>query len=203
MKITGVLVNMLVQLSPKVYGPFVVTEHGKKVLYVRLLRALYGQLEAALLWYRKLRSDLEEQGFKFNPYDPCVANRKINGGQHTIRFHVDDVMSSHRKPKVNTDFYHWLNQKYGTYGDVKCTRGTLHDYLGMKFDFSTPGQVHVNMKQYICELVDDFSEKISGTKEFPADEKLFSPSEGPSLNRARAEEFHHVVAKGLFVCKRA
>jgi hypothetical protein len=59
------------------------------------------------------------------------------------------------------------------------------------------------MKQYICELVDDFLEKISGTKEFPADEKLFSASEGSSLDHACAEEFHHVVAKGLFVCKRA
>jgi hypothetical protein len=176
MKITGVLVDMLVQLSPKVYGPFIVMENSKKVLYVWLLCALYGQLKAALLWYRKLCSDLEEQGFKFNPYDTCVANCRVHGSQHTICFHIDDIMSSHHKPKVNTKFYKWLNQKYSTYGDVKCTQGNLHDYLGMKFDFSTPGRVHVDMKQYICELVDDFLEKISGTKEFPADEKLFSSS---------------------------
>ena len=32
----------------------------------------------------------KEIGFVFNPYDPCIANRMKAGGQHTVRFHVDD-----------------------------------------------------------------------------------------------------------------
>ena len=43
------------------------------MLYVRLLKALYGLLQSALLFYRKLRSKLEDFGFEVNPYDPCVA----------------------------------------------------------------------------------------------------------------------------------
>ena len=54
-------------------------------------RAICGMLEAGLLWYRKLHGDLEELGFVFNPYDPCVANKMVRGNQHTVRFHVDDV----------------------------------------------------------------------------------------------------------------
>ena len=54
MKITGVLVDMLVELAPEECGPFVVIENGKKVLYVRILKALYGMLAAALLWYLSL-----------------------------------------------------------------------------------------------------------------------------------------------------
>ena len=38
MKITGVLVDMLVQLCPEVYGPYVVFENGRKLLYVQVLR---------------------------------------------------------------------------------------------------------------------------------------------------------------------
>jgi hypothetical protein len=34
MKITGVLVDMLVQMAPETYGPYVVFKNGKKVLYV-------------------------------------------------------------------------------------------------------------------------------------------------------------------------
>ena len=49
MKITGVLVDMLVQLCPEVYGPYVVFENGRKLLYVQVLRAIYGMLQAALL----------------------------------------------------------------------------------------------------------------------------------------------------------
>ena len=62
-------------------------------------------LIAALLFYRKLREDLEEHWFQFNPYDSCVANKMINGKLQTVRFHVDDLMSSHVDKKVNDDFF--------------------------------------------------------------------------------------------------
>ena len=89
MKVTGMLVDLLVQLSPNTYGPHVVFESGKKVIYLQVLRALYGMLVAAILWYQKLRKDLESIGFKINPYDPCVANQMVKGKQHTVVFHVD------------------------------------------------------------------------------------------------------------------
>ena len=77
MKITGVLVDLLVEIAPEIYSPFVVFENGKKVLYVQVIRALCGMLIAALLWYRQFQKDLESIGFKFNPCDSCVANRKV------------------------------------------------------------------------------------------------------------------------------
>ena len=110
MKITGVLVDMLIQLDPQLYGPHVVYEKGRKVLYVQVLRAIYGMLTASLLWYLKFKKDLEGIGFKFNDYDPCIANRLVNGKQHTIRFHVDDLLSSHVDPKVNDRFAVWLEK---------------------------------------------------------------------------------------------
>ena len=54
MKITGVLVNMLVEINPQLYGPHVVYEKRGKVLYVQVLRAIYGMLVLAILWYKKL-----------------------------------------------------------------------------------------------------------------------------------------------------
>ena len=114
---------MLVQLSPEIYGPYVVFEKQRRVIYVQVLKAIYGMLQAALLWYNKFRQELEKEGFEFNPYDPCVGNRTKNGSQHTIRFHVDDVMSSHINPKVNDDFDKWLQAKYGEHGKVKAHRG--------------------------------------------------------------------------------
>jgi hypothetical protein len=113
MKITGVLVNMLVRINPELYGPAVVLENRKNVLYVKVLKAMYGMLEAALLWYKTFRKDLEDIGFIFNPYYPCVANKKVQGSQHTILFHVDDLKSSHKMKFVNDRFEKWLSQKYG------------------------------------------------------------------------------------------
>ena len=77
---------------------------SKKVLYVIVLRVIYGMLISAILWYRKFQTDLESNDFIFNSYDPCMANKMVNDKQQTIRFHVDDVMSSHVDPKVNDEF---------------------------------------------------------------------------------------------------
>jgi hypothetical protein len=77
MKLKGAVLEILVELAPDLYGPYVVLEDGKRVLYLQVLRALYGMLVAALLWYQQFREDLESVGFKFNVYNPCVANRKV------------------------------------------------------------------------------------------------------------------------------
>ena len=104
MKITGVLVDLLVNNNPDLHEGFAVCENGKKVTCVQVLKATYGQLLAATLWYNKFREDLEKTGFEFNPCDPCVSNRHVEGSQHTVRFHVDDAMSSHVDSEVNDDF---------------------------------------------------------------------------------------------------
>ena len=86
------------------YLSLVVIESRVKVLYLNILREIYGMSEARLLWYRKFRGDLEGIGFKFNDYNACVTNRVIQKQQHTVHFHVDGVLSSHMDPKVNIDF---------------------------------------------------------------------------------------------------
>ena len=83
--------DYLVLTDPKLYRKYIMTENGATVLYVELKKALYRQLEAALLFYQKFLKDLKELGFKINPYDPCIANRNIEASQQTICWHVDDV----------------------------------------------------------------------------------------------------------------
>jgi hypothetical protein len=67
-KICGPLVEILVSLNPELYSPFVTQERGEPILYVELLKALYSTLQAALLFYKKLKKHLEGIGFKINPY---------------------------------------------------------------------------------------------------------------------------------------
>jgi hypothetical protein len=47
MKITGVLVDMLVNINPELYGPAVVMENRKKAIYVEVLKAIHGMLESS------------------------------------------------------------------------------------------------------------------------------------------------------------
>jgi len=205
MKITGVLVDMLVQLSPETYGKSIVYEKNRKVVYVQVLRAIYGMLQSALLWYKQLRGNLEKKGFAFNPYDPCVANRVKYGKQQTICFHVDDLKSSHVDKTVNDKFAKWLSKKYGHHGKVKIHRGLIHEYLGMILDYSTKGKVKVNMTKYIKEMIEEFpiEFKKSDKSPTPSSDTLFQKSVGNILAEDDADTFHRTVAKGLFASKRA
>jgi hypothetical protein len=96
-------------------------------------------LEAALLWYKTFRKDPKDIGFVFNPYNPCVANKKVQRLQQTIVFHVDDLKLSHKSKSVNDKFEKWLNSMYGKHGKVTATRGRIHNYLGMELDYRKQG----------------------------------------------------------------
>jgi len=73
------------------------------MLYVKLKKTLYGMLQAALLFWRLLSCMLIEWGFELNTYDKFVANKKINGKQCKIIWHVDDLKVSPVDKKVCTD----------------------------------------------------------------------------------------------------
>ena len=80
----GDVVDMLCKLDPKLYEPFVEHKKGKKVLFLIVHRAVYGLVQSPMLWYKKWREDIESQGFKVNPYDPCVANKEVRGANLTL-----------------------------------------------------------------------------------------------------------------------
>ena len=162
-------------------------------------------LQASLLWYNKFRSDLEKENFEFNPYDPCIANRIVKKKQQTIRFHVDDLNSSHVMAEVNDRFEKWLQAKYGEHGKVKAHRGKKHDYLGMVFDYSERKKVKIDMSSYVEDMLEEFPMdlKKNETAVTPASEGLFDEGQGKKLGKDRQEAFHRVIAKGLFVSKRA
>ena len=70
-----------------------------------------------------------------------------------------DLMSSHVDKSVNDAFYKWLNDMYGSSGEVVATRGNVHSYLGMTLIFQD-GEVHVNMMDYIQEMLGGFPIKF-------------------------------------------
>ncbi len=77
---TGVIVDWLVKVAPKVYASYVVTNSkGVNSLLVECYNAIYGNMVAGLLYYRKFLSSLKNRGFTVNPYDPCIWNRVIVG----------------------------------------------------------------------------------------------------------------------------
>ncbi len=111
MRLNGILAELMVKVAPKIYRKCItVNAKGKLVLYAQLEKAVYGMMKSALLFYRKLVADLTSLGFELNPYDPCVANKIINGKQIMVCWHVDDLFVGHDDPNVVTTFLDWLVQ---------------------------------------------------------------------------------------------
>ena len=100
-------------------------------------------------------------------------------------------MSSHRDPKVNSEFAWWVQKKYGNLKPVKVKRGKVHDFLGMTLDFSVPGECHVIYEDHIDELVSEWPEKIKKDDNVltPASNTLFEVGGGGLLNEKSASIF--------------
>ncbi|CAJ1947507.1 unnamed protein product [Cylindrotheca closterium] len=197
MKITGMMVQILIDMAPE-YREYIVLENRKGVIYVRYY-VLF------MVCCNQFRSDLEAKGFVFNPYDPCVANKVVNEKQQTIRFHVDDLMSSHMDPKVNDDFAKWLNMRYGLIQACTIVRGKIHRYLGMTLDFLVKGKLKIRMDDYVKNMLEDFPIKFNkdSKQETPAGNNLLEASKGKLLSAEYRHIFHTTVARELYVSKRA
>ena len=78
MKMTGALVDMLLKLDPDKFKGYTVCEKWWEVIYMVVLREIYGIFVASLLWYHKFNKYLKLIGFVFNNYGTCVANSTDN-----------------------------------------------------------------------------------------------------------------------------
>ena len=117
---------------------------GMKQLLVQCQNALYGTMIASLLYYCKFTKSLASVGFTINPYDPCIANKTVNGPQMTICFHVDGCKLSHHSSRANDNMIDWLHQEYESIiedgsGHMTVSRGRIHKYLEMTLDYTVCG----------------------------------------------------------------
>jgi hypothetical protein len=198
-----------------------VGKKGKKQLLVQCLTALYGTMVASLLYYKKFVKSLKSKGFKLNPYDPCVANKQVNGEQLTVCFQVDNCKISHLTPKVVDKTIEWQLLEYenvfkdGT-GQMKVHRGKTHKYLGMSLDFSHPNQCRVTMIDYDDEIVVAYNKALKDlsdgfnavTKRKNAARTSAAPNDlfilnkdAEKLSEEGAMAFHNLVAKTVYVSK--
>ena len=126
--IRGKTDELLARVNPELYWSYVwYTKKGLPMLYVQIENALRGLLRAALLFYRKIRADLEDMGFEVNSYDPCVTNKIVNGNQCTVVWHVDDLKVLRKNEAVVTYFAQELSCR--NWDKLKIKRGKVFGCL--------------------------------------------------------------------------
>ena len=93
---------------------------------------------------------------------------------------------------------------------LSISRGEVHDYLGMFFDYSTKGQAHITMYQYIDELLQKvpirYTQGIGAAT--PAPTNLYEVRDPDNenvtlLNKTHKDEYHSLTAQLLYLSKRA
>jgi hypothetical protein len=196
---------MPMTVDPDKYRTYISEENGKQVLYVELQKALYGTLQAALLFWENLTEFLtNELGFEVNPYDSCVVNKVIDGKQCTILWHVDDLKLSHVKQEVLETIANKINKKYGQQTPIVIHRGKVHDYLGMTIDYSEEGKVKFTMPDFVDGILEEAPMDMDGIAVTPAAGDLFTVREdSDALDGPHADTYHRLTAKLLYLCKRA
>jgi hypothetical protein len=86
---------------------------------------------------------------------------------------------------------------------MTVTRGKSHTFLGMKIDMKDDGTLEIDMKDYVLEAIAECEDDVSKPATTPAKKDLFEiNTKSPSLEKKKAERFHSVVAKLLYISKR-
>ena len=201
-RFTGEMVNMLLQIDNDMYKDYVVMEKGEQVMYMELLKALYGTLRAACLFWQKLSKQLiGVWGFVPNKYNDCMVNKTINGHQMTVVRHVYNLKVSHVDAKEVEKFIQQMKETFGKDTPLSVSCGKIHDYLGMTLDFHNKGKVWIDMEHYIDMMLQDAPKEMEGVSNTPAVAHLFKTnSEDPKLLGDEEKKiFVHLVMQGLYL----
>ena len=105
-------------------------------------------------------------------------------------------------------FCEWLKSKCEDkeIGIVKARRGKIHDFLGMKLDCTEKGIAKMDTIENLQKMCKDFPVNLKKTQAVgsPAASCLFKVRDNAKkLSNHKAEIFHNMVARGLFVAKRS
>ena len=201
-RFTGEMVKMLLQIDEQMYSEYVMMEKGEQVMYMELLKALYGTLRAARLFWQKLSKQLiDVWGFIPNKYNDCVVNKMINGSQMTVVWHVDDLKVSHVDAKEVGKFTHQMEEAFGKETPLSVSRGKTHNYLGMSLDFGNKGEVRISMEHYIDMMLHDAPKEMDGISSTPVVVHLFktNPEDPKLLGDEWKKIFVHLVRQGLYL----
>ena len=119
--------------------------------------------------------------------------------QVTIVVYVDDLMITSLRErdlqKTIDDLRHKLK-------NITVHEGKIHSYLGMRFDFSTPGQVSITMPGYVEDTLREYAPH-SPSVLTPALSDLFNiDTNADKLDAQQSRIFHTCVAKLLYLAKR-
>ena len=152
LKLCGHFVDIMCDINGE-YRQYVRYEQGKKVLYLKVLRAIYGCIESALQWYNLYTQTLKAEGYILNEYDRFAANKNINGKKCTVACYVYDNKTSHLDSIVIDNLLDTIKTHFG---EIKITRGKKHTFLGMNIQITEDTKIEIEMEDQLMKAIELF-----------------------------------------------
>mmetsp|Transcript_16943 Transcript_16943/g.24540 ORF Transcript_16943/g.24540 Transcript_16943/m.24540 type:complete len:377 (-) Transcript_16943:2251-3381(-) len=143
-------------------------------LTAECLKALYGLIESGRLWFELLSSTLIANGYVQNQYEPCIFNKwhEDEQVQSTIGIYVDDIIVTCKNADIAEAIITSLESEFD---ELTITRGKIHKFTGMIFDFTESRKLKITMKKSIDEILK--RNNVTSTAVTPSTEELFQIDE--------------------------
>ena len=168
-------------------------------LLTKILKAMYGLIQSAALWYDALTTFLKLLGFIPNSIDNCVLNMRRDARDITIILYVDDILILSTS---EVDIGWLIGALKKEYGELTIESGNQLTYLGMVLDISD-GEIKMRMDGYVYSVLESFPEyRAIRRSTTPAAMNLFKPGNGELLCDEDKKRFHTTTARLLYLSKR-
>jgi hypothetical protein len=155
-----------------------------------MLKAMYGCVQASLLWYKLLIKVLGSIGFVVSEVDRCVMRMVVGGVINIILIYVDDLLILATREIVDL-IIKTLQDKF-TWLTIEREEKNF-SYLGMQLIWSDDNII-VDMQYYLKQILDG----VQGLKRksVPGGRNTFQvDSSSASLDEQQSAWYHTITAK--------
>ena len=150
---------------------------------VKLEQTIYGLVQSARQFWKKLRDVLKTLRFGGGDIDPCLLYKKTDKGITLIGLYVDDLLII-GDPNEIDEVIAGLKKHFS----VKV-EDEINDYLSCKIQFSEDGtKAWIGQPHLIAKMAKTFNKEIKNLK-------VFATPGTPSFHIARPEEKDEVSTK--------
>ena len=150
---------------------------------VKLEQTIYGLVQSARQFWKKLRNVLKTLGFGGGDIDPCLLYKKTDKGIVLIGLYVDDLLIIGDEDDINETIA-GLKKHFS----VKV-EDDINDYLSCEIHFSKDGtKAWIGQPHLIAKMERTFSEEMK-------DAKVFATPGTPSFQIVRPGKNDEVIGK--------
>ncbi|GKF87544.1 putative ribonuclease H-like domain-containing protein [Tanacetum coccineum] len=130
---------------------FVDPAHPNKVY--KVIKALYGLLQAPRAWYETLSSFLIENGFRRSTIDKTLFIKKSKSDIMLVQVYVDDIIFGSTMQSMCTEFEDCMHKRFQV-----SSMGEVTFFLGLQVK-QQPGGIFISQDKYVADILKKFERR--------------------------------------------